>query len=164
MWRGFKIPLCRNCKISKDSKKHGQCLCKNCEIVIFTKIKFELPLTNEETRFASFKDLSCILRSKRIFRQYLKFHVFSFLPTLLTRLAVRMQMYETLAEHWLKIGQMYQYIISISISKALLHIKTEVISKMCFAKKLFLFFLVNHEKLLEVLAQCLRNLFEAVHF
>ena len=26
-------------------------------------------------------------------------------------------MYETLAEHWLKIGQMYQYIISISILK-----------------------------------------------
>ena len=34
---------------------------------------------------------------------------------------------------------------------------------MCFPKKLFLLFLVNHERLLVVLA-CLKNLFQAVHF
>ena len=44
------------------------------------------------------------------------------------------------------------YIISISIAKALLHVKTEVVIKMCFAKKLFLLFLVNREKLFAVLA------------
>ena len=47
---------------------------------------------------------------------------------------------------------MYKYIINISIAKALLHAKTEVVIKMCFEKKLFLLFLVNHEKLLVVLA------------
>ena len=41
--------------------------------------------------------------------------------------------------------------------------KTEVVIKMCFAKELFLLFVVNHEKFLVVLAYCLRNLFEVVH-
>ena len=40
--------------------------------------------------------------------------------------------------------------------------KTEVVIKMCFAKELFLVFVVNHEKFLVVLAYCLRNLFEVV--
>ena len=47
--------------------------------------------TSEETGFISFEDLSCILRSRRIFRQYLKFHAFSILATQLTRWAVRIQ-------------------------------------------------------------------------
>ena len=45
-------------------------------------------------------------------------------------------------------AEIYEYVISISIAKALLQIKTEVVIKMCFAKKLFLLFLVNHEKFL----------------
>ena len=49
-------------------------------------------------------------------------------------------------------GEIYEYIISISIAKAFLHIKTEVVIKTSFAKKLFLLYLVNHEKLLSVLA------------
>ena len=61
-------------------------------------------------------------------------------------------MYETLAEHWLKIGKICEYIISISIATALLHIKRKVVIKMCFARMLFLLFLLNHEKLLVVLA------------
>ena len=40
--------------------------------------------------------------------------------------------------------------------------KTEVVIKMCFAKELFLVFVLNHEKFLVVLAYCLRNLFEVV--
>ena len=41
-----------------------------------------------ERGFISYKDLSCILRSKRMFRQHVKFHAFSILATELTRLAV----------------------------------------------------------------------------
>ena len=41
-------------------------------------------------------------------------------------------------------GEIYEYIIGTSI--------TEVVIKMCFAKMLFLLFLVNHDKLLAVLA------------
>ena len=59
---------------------------------------------------------------------------------------------------------MQEYFISISIAKTLLNIKTEVVIKMCFAKKCFLLFLVNHKKLLVVLALCLRNLFEQFAF
>ena len=36
--------------------------------------------------------------------------------------------------------------------------------QMCFAKQLLLLYLVDHEKLLVVLAKCLKNLLEAVHF
>ena len=49
-------------------------------------------------------------------------------------------------------GLIYEYIISISIAKALLNIKPDVVIKICFAKKLFFLFLLNHAKLLVVLA------------
>ena len=42
--------------------------------------------------------------------------------------------------------------------------KTEVAIEMCFAKQLFLLFLVSDEKLLVVLAKCLKKLSEQVHF
>ena len=48
--------------------------------------------------------------------------------------------------------QIYKYIVSISIAKALLHIKTKVVVKLCFTKEIFLLFLVTHEKLFVVLA------------
>ena len=54
---------------------------------------------------------------------------------------------------------MYKYIIGISIAKALLHEKTEVVIKMCFAKTLFLLFLVNREKLLVVFSIMLEKSF-----
>ena len=47
---------------------------------------------------------------------------------------------------------MYKYLICISIAEALLHVKTEVVIKMYFAKRLFLLFLVNQKKVLVVLA------------
>ena len=48
--------------------------------------------------------------------------------------------------------QIYKYIVSISIAKALLHLKTKVVMKLCSHKEFFLLFLVNHKKLLVVLA------------
>ena len=42
--------------------------------------------------------------------------------------------------------------------------KTEEAIKMCFAKQLFLLFLMNQEKLLADLTKCLKNLSEQVHF
>ena len=61
----------------------GNVLAKIVKKSIFSKIKLN-QFTSEETRLISFKELSCILRSKRIFRQYLKFRVFSILATQLT--------------------------------------------------------------------------------
>ena len=76
----LQIPICRNYEIRKGSQKYGELSYKSGEKVHFKTCQF----TNEETHFISFKDLSCILRSKRIFRQYLRFPAFSILATQLT--------------------------------------------------------------------------------
>ena len=60
-------------------------------------------------------------------------------------------------------GEIYEYIISISIAKAFLHIKTEVVIKMCFAKILFLLFLVNQEQLLVVSGKCFKHFSNVFH-
>ena len=70
-------------KLGKTVKNMGNVLAKIVKKSIFSKMRLN-QFTNVETRFISFKDLSCILRSKRIFRQYLKFHAFSILATQLT--------------------------------------------------------------------------------
>ena len=77
--------------LDNDSKIWAMSLQKLRKISFLVKWNLPCRFTNEETRFISFKDLSCILRSKRIFRQYLKFHAFSILATQLTRWAVRIQ-------------------------------------------------------------------------
>ena len=83
--------LCVDTEIRKGCQKYGQCLRKNCEKNSFL-VKWNLPCRfYEETRFISFKDLSCILRSKRIFRQHVKFHGFSIPATQLTRWTIRIQ-------------------------------------------------------------------------
>ena len=46
----------------------GNVLAKIMKKFIFSKMEFALPVSNEETHFISFKDLSCFLRSKRILR------------------------------------------------------------------------------------------------
>ena len=70
-------------KLGKTLKSMDNVLAKIEKKSIFSKIK-PISLTNEEMYFISFRDLSCILRSKRIFMQYLKFYAFSILATQLT--------------------------------------------------------------------------------
>ena len=104
--------------------------------LFLVKWKFPCRFTNEETRFISFKDLSCFVRSKRFFRQYVKFHAFSILATQLTRWAVRIQLVWNFSWALTQNGLIYEYIIS--IAKALLNIKTEVFFKICFAKHILM--------------------------
>ena len=88
---GFKLPLCRHCEIRKDSKIWEKSLQELWKSLFLVKSNLPCRFTNEEMRFITFKDLPCILRSKRIFRQYVKLHAFSTLATQLTRWAVRLQ-------------------------------------------------------------------------
>ena len=63
-------------KLGKTVKNMGNVLAKIVKKSIFSKMRLN-QFTNVETRFISFKDLSCISRSKRIFRQYLKCLLYS---------------------------------------------------------------------------------------
>ena len=72
-------------KLGKTLENMSSALAKIVKKFISSKINLPCRFTNEETRFISLKDLSCILRCKRIFRQYVKFHTFSILATQLTR-------------------------------------------------------------------------------
>ena len=115
-------------------------------------VKWNLPcrFTNKETHFISFKDLSCIWRSKPIFRQYLKFHAFSILATQLTRWVVRIQNFRNfsraLTQNGLNISVYYYY----SYCQSIVTDKNRSSHKDVFCKKLVLLLLVNHEKVLVV--------------
>ena len=81
MWRDFKIDTVN---LGKALINIGMFFQKLQKSPFLVKLNLSFRFTIEETCFISFKDLSCILISKRIFKQCLKFHVFSILATQLT--------------------------------------------------------------------------------
>ena len=80
-----RYPSVDTVKLGKTLKNTGKALTKIVNNSILLNRISSCRFTNEETRFISFKDLSCILSSKLIFRQYLKFHALSVLATKVTR-------------------------------------------------------------------------------
>ena len=49
----LQIPFCRHDEIRKDSQKYEQRFCKNCEKVLFSKIKLTGLLMKKHTSFPS---------------------------------------------------------------------------------------------------------------
>ena len=128
MWSGLKILLCRHCENRKDSEQDrhiGNVHTKIVKSPFLVKYDFSCRFTKKETHFIPFKDLSCILTSELIFRQWLKFHGFSIFVTQPTGFQMScnntkgMKLQQSIDSKWVT----YHYIISICIAKALLHIK-----------------------------------------
>ena len=83
MWRLSKISFYRHCEIRKHSQKYEQRPCKNCEKVYFLWNETSR-LSNEETRFISFKICPVFLELVTHFQRVIKIPCFLYSSTQLT--------------------------------------------------------------------------------